>query len=1176
VAYEILSKTSLTNTAWAGEQPIVIGAAGQDWTPTTVAIGTRTNELFFWARTLVDTDGDGLPDWWELEHDLNPNNPDTGDTGVSDGYKDSDNDGWTNLQEYQNGTSPSQFNTPAASQTLVVATDATGTHAKLSWLPASGPVTGYTIERYYPNTQISLSSSTHSHVDTQTNLPTGLFYDAQIPQYRIRAEYAGGSAAWSEWKNVTDLISPIAKILPAQNGGAQVFVAALPAAAAAVRVGNVAYNDGLYLLNNVDIPVAQFTNGLAALPATFYQTATNFGQYVRFVLTNTANGAINYTPNATPNIQPFWDGRAQLKDNLRFLFRAASTYNAFGYSESNGNSPTDYLHSSYYQISDWWDFFGVRHCLTFENPLRPHADNYYYRNFVFSTTNLNVQGRSTTGVYWDPSLNLTTPHQFNFVPPATPVAIPSVLTAPEAQWTVWTGYGPPRIAFSFLDENEFGVTAQENETGYVLSMTSGLLNWFGLPYQSFKLAWGDNAGSTATLSPNNSVALLGDSGYFYPEVAAPDFQLVNYYFTRLVSTSQPTVPPMPGYTDFAITNATPLLIASVGETNFKLAGYAKLAVTNGYAGVYGYLGQYFDQAYTTTNGVVTTNETGILSPYGEFFPTEPGRTALVTMPDLDTGARGTATVYVVSMNLDANHDGEMDRTFYGPDPTSVTKPFRFWINDDNDGADYSDGWEINAPGVPDYRDNEIKTKRDLEDFARLWISGIPPLPAGQGYVVTLSSSGPGIQLFPAYEADGGIDYLTNATTAANQITSDSRLALGRIAPGTNYVFPDGYFATFGRKHFLFEGTTAGNGAVTLTIAQNTNVLMQTSVFMDLHDVEAFYERAVATNVPSGLPPSTLISQYQLLASASALPDERKQVIIHVHGINISEFQWKTERDTIFKRLYWSGYDGRFASFRWPCAYLPFENTLWPFNYNKGEFYSWKSATALKNYLSYLTNRADLAGYSLNILAHSQGTVITSEAIRQGAPFDNYILTQAATPAHSYDTNAPFLQKLLTAETNNAPTPFYTTNGGYHGYFANLSGGHLINFFNTNDFALVSGTYLGQQANWERNQETQKPEAFFLAQSYSYFPSSWRNIAFYDFSQYDVTDPHEIMSMIARSRSRAVGAQSGLGGSIESSVDLLNSFGFGTSRDEHSAQLTRPVQTVLGYYRTVLIQIQPAP
>jgi len=46
-----------------------------------------------------DTDGDGMPDWWEIQNGLNPLIP-------SDANLDPDKDGYTNLEEYQNGTNP--------------------------------------------------------------------------------------------------------------------------------------------------------------------------------------------------------------------------------------------------------------------------------------------------------------------------------------------------------------------------------------------------------------------------------------------------------------------------------------------------------------------------------------------------------------------------------------------------------------------------------------------------------------------------------------------------------------------------------------------------------------------------------------------------------------------------------------------------------------------------------------------------------------------------------------------------------------------------------------------------------------------------------------------------------------------------------------------------------------
>ena len=56
-------------------------------------------QRFFITYDLNDSDGDGMPDWWEKRYGFDPYDP-------SDGHKDYDKDGLSNLIEYQAGTNP--------------------------------------------------------------------------------------------------------------------------------------------------------------------------------------------------------------------------------------------------------------------------------------------------------------------------------------------------------------------------------------------------------------------------------------------------------------------------------------------------------------------------------------------------------------------------------------------------------------------------------------------------------------------------------------------------------------------------------------------------------------------------------------------------------------------------------------------------------------------------------------------------------------------------------------------------------------------------------------------------------------------------------------------------------------------------------------------------------------
>ena len=97
------------------------------------------NNIYGWGRVdalaalgLGDSDGDGMPDWWELWHGLNPYDP-------SDAALDSDGDGVSNLNEYLAGTDPMD-----AADYFHIASITAGTNCVLSFRSALNRL--YTLE----------------------------------------------------------------------------------------------------------------------------------------------------------------------------------------------------------------------------------------------------------------------------------------------------------------------------------------------------------------------------------------------------------------------------------------------------------------------------------------------------------------------------------------------------------------------------------------------------------------------------------------------------------------------------------------------------------------------------------------------------------------------------------------------------------------------------------------------------------------------------------------------------------------------------------------------------------------------------------------------------------------------------------------------------------------------
>jgi hypothetical protein len=103
---------------------------------------------------VADSDGDGLPDSWEIANGLRPDSA-VGDDGASG---DPDRDGLTNLQEYLSGTDPKS----AGSALRIETVNWTETEFKLSFTAVAGK--SYTVQ-----CRDSLSEASGSSCTTSTS-----------------------------------------------------------------------------------------------------------------------------------------------------------------------------------------------------------------------------------------------------------------------------------------------------------------------------------------------------------------------------------------------------------------------------------------------------------------------------------------------------------------------------------------------------------------------------------------------------------------------------------------------------------------------------------------------------------------------------------------------------------------------------------------------------------------------------------------------------------------------------------------------------------------------------------------------------------------------------------------------------------------------------------------------
>ncbi len=199
----------------------------------------------------------------------------------------------------------------------------------------------------------------------------------------------------------------------------------------------------------------------------------------------------------------------------------------------------------------------------------------------------------------------------------------------------------------------------------------------------------------------------------------------------------------------------------------------------------------------------------------------------------------------------------------------------------------------------------------------------------------------------------------------------------RLGPGGSLQLNVSQFNGWAGNHFIWCGVSNGMGGLNLTISDaNSNVLAQSTAYIQIQDIKQMYERWTVGDDPASssnpAPLSVAIKATDGLSngvSAFQYPPPQNTntpYILFVHGWNMQVWEKDRFAETAFKRLYWQGYQGRFGEFRWPTfAGFPVNEFQWEAfdlrNYDNSESNAWASGVGLLNKLNDLneTDRCDI-------------------------------------------------------------------------------------------------------------------------------------------------------------------------------------------------------------------------
>ncbi len=537
-----------------------------------------------------------------------------------------------------------------------------------------------------------------------------------------------------------------------------------------------------------------------------------------------------------------------------------------------------------------------------------------------------------------------------------------------------------------------------------------------------------------------------------------------------------------------------------------------------------------------------------------------------------TGINAAAAIRV---GVDWNGDGLIQTqpgTRIPVDLPTDSQPFSFWLNhDQDDRQDGGETWPIaRADSTTEIKDSF----RDLEDFTRLRveIDDLASYPEDALLEIAWQNGEGGvINLYRTTDSDCTRAYLLDLATGEADLAEEVLSSVGEVeersfrmrlgALGEPDLNGAGYC-------FLFDADTAGRDSLVVSIRHAGMTMTRSQpVPMDLRHVKTFYQRTTMTWPDDIRPP------WEYTTESPPVPDlkwridpqgydfqpgwfETEDEVVWIYGWlrsgeGLYEMATTQAGETVFKRLWHRGYRGRLTFFHWPTV-----KPTMAYGLLESEYRAYKAAPALLDFVSTIEKDK-----RLHVTAHSLGCVLLTEALKLGLEAESALLQVGAIPAAAYDTRPV----LTLPDMVDVVTPVTASEGGFLGYIESTR----TPTYTMYNYADV--TFFGWNIAQKQMKPTSKQGGYRYAWD-SQAPPGERARLYYrkGFLNSDyrvVTDPHEIMAFIAKSKTHALGAETRVQGQIRRVFDLARTpFNFHTG---HVVGWTRSAHETTAFYNLLL-------